>query len=565
MKVCPQCGSEYELDQRFCPKDGSSLRSPGGAKDLLGQVIAERYHVLKKLGEGGMGQVYLAEHVKMGRKSAVKVMHQAMNADADAVSRFNREAANAARINHPNVCSIYDFGETPDGMIYLAMEFIEGESLTSMVEREQALAPTRAGDVVRQVAAALSVAHDLGIVHRDLKPDNIMITRTKDSADLVKVVDFGIAKASDNEAQKVTKTGLVVGTPEYMSPEQLAGDKLDGRSDIYSLGLVAYHCLTGTLPFQSESAQEAMIMRLTDVPRRLEVGKPDVAWPEALQQVMDRVLARDARDRYATATEFARDFVREVASVPSAARADASTMVLPASKTSAADARTAAVPATRVAAPSERSAPSKPNAGAASAAASAAPPASAAKGGTMVPAILGVVAVAAAVGGYALFGKGGGTADTPPAATQQSAPAQAVQGSPAAVTPLSVPSSKSMPDASAPKGTTGTNATPAPTSGGAPSTVEIARELTRLRALAESDDAAKADDALNGVLDLLPSLAAKADKAEAGYIRALGTYYGSSSGGKTRGCKIAADTKPLAAGTRMADPLDAFMTVSCTP
>ncbi|MCU0624734.1 MAG: serine/threonine protein kinase, partial [Gemmatimonadaceae bacterium] len=198
MKVCPQCGSEYELDQRFCPKDGSALRSSGGAKDLLGQVIAERYHILKKLGEGGMGQVYLAEHVKMGRKSAVKVMHAAMNADADAVSRFNREAANAARISHPNVCAIYDFGETPDGMIYLAMEFIEGQSLTAIVEQAGALAPSRAGDLVRQVGAALAVAHDQGIVHRDLKPDNIMVTRTKDGADLVKVVDFGIAKASDN-------------------------------------------------------------------------------------------------------------------------------------------------------------------------------------------------------------------------------------------------------------------------------------------------------------------------------------------------------------------------------
>src|SRR5204863_13642 len=148
-----------------------------------------------------------------------------------------------------NVAGIYDFGETPDGLIYLAMEFIEGESLTSLIEKHGALAPMRAAEINRQSADALGAAHDMGIVHRDLKPDNIMIAKARDGGDLVKVVDFGIAKAHGNEAQKVTKTGMVVGTPEYMSPEQLSGDKLDGRSDIYSMGLVAFNMLTGLLPF----------------------------------------------------------------------------------------------------------------------------------------------------------------------------------------------------------------------------------------------------------------------------------------------------------------------------
>ena len=266
-KTCPQCGNEYPFEQRFCPNDGTTLRGKNVAGDLVGTIIADRYHVVKKLGEGGMGQVYLAEHVKMGRKSAVKVMNPGMTQDPDAISRFNREASNASRINHANVAAIYDFGETPDGIIYLAMEYVEGDALTKVIETHGALPPRRAGDIMRQSGEALAAAHDLGIVHRDLKPDNIMITRGRDGADLVKIVDFGIAKAGNAENQKVTKTGLVVGTPEYMSPEQLAGDSLDGRSDIYSLALVGFNMLTGKLPFPSETVQESMIMRLTDRPR----------------------------------------------------------------------------------------------------------------------------------------------------------------------------------------------------------------------------------------------------------------------------------------------------------
>ncbi len=325
LKICPQCGAEYELDQRFCPKDGSTLRLQGGENDLVGSIIADRYHVLRKLGQGGMGQVYLAEHVKMGRKSAVKVMNPGMVHDADAISRFNREAANAARINHPNVAAVYDFGETGDGLIYLAMEFVEGPPLTKLIEQMGSLPPLRAAGIARQAGEALAVAHDMGIVHRDLKPDNIMVARNRDGSDLVKVVDFGIAKVAGNDAQKVTKTGLVVGTPEYMSPEQLAGDKLDGRSDIYSLALVTFNMLTGALPFPSESAQEAMIMRLTDEPKRLAEMKPDVAWTAEVQAVMDRALQRDASMRYATAAEFGRDLLRAVEAMPQSAAVEAGT------------------------------------------------------------------------------------------------------------------------------------------------------------------------------------------------------------------------------------------------
>jgi serine/threonine protein kinase len=309
MKICPVCSTEYPDDVKFCPNDGQTLRSAGPASDLVGQVVADRYHVVKKLGEGGMGQVYLAEHVKMGRRSAIKVMNPSMVHDPDAVARFNREASNASRITHPNVCAIYDFGETPDGLIYLAMEFIEGEPLTDLIEREGALPVPRAAAIFLQTADALQAAHDLGIVHRDLKPDNIMLSRRKGGGDTVKVVDFGIAKAvGGNEAgQKVTKTGLVVGTPEFMSPEQLSGDTLDGRSDLYSLALVFFRMLSGKLPFEATSVQETMIKRLTDEPTKLAEARPDLSFPAGLQPVLDAALARTPTERYQTVAKFAAD------------------------------------------------------------------------------------------------------------------------------------------------------------------------------------------------------------------------------------------------------------------
>ena len=309
MKICPVCSTEYADDVKFCPNDGQTLRSTAPASDLVGQVVADRYHVVKKLGEGGMGQVYLAEHVKMGRRSAIKVMNPAMVHDPDAVARFNREASNASRITHPNVCAIYDFGETPDGLIYLAMEFIEGEPLTDLLEREGALAVPRATAIFLQTADALQAAHDLGIVHRDLKPDNIMLSRKKGGGDTVKVVDFGIAKAvgGDQAGQKVTKTGLVVGTPEFMSPEQLSGDTLDGRSDLYSLALVFYRMLIGKLPFEATSVQETMIKRLTDEPTKLAEARPDLSFPPGLQPVLDTALARTPMERYQSVAKFAAD------------------------------------------------------------------------------------------------------------------------------------------------------------------------------------------------------------------------------------------------------------------
>jgi len=347
-KICPTCSAEYPDTERFCPKDGTVLRSQTGATtDLVGAVIAERYHVLEKLGEGGMGQVYLAEHVKMGRRSAVKVMNASMAHDANAIGRFNREASNASRIDHPNVAAIYDFGETPDGLVYLAMQYVEGKTLTQIMQAEGPMPPARAAEIIRQAAEGLDAAHDLGIVHRDLKPDNIMVAKDRDGLDCVKVVDFGIAKAAGSTAQKVTRTGIVVGTPEYMSPEQIAGEEVDARSDLYSLALVAFNLITGDLPFPAESTQTSMVMRLTERARSLAEVRPDIAWPAELQAVMSRALERQPDRRYATTREFGRALQAAVAGMAPIASAAPRTTEMSAPTAVISTAETTAAPTTR--------------------------------------------------------------------------------------------------------------------------------------------------------------------------------------------------------------------------
>src|SRR5438105_3896423 len=298
---------------------------------LIGQLIADRYQVLALIGEGGMGRVYLAEHVRMGRKSALKVINPALATTADAISRFNREAANACKINHPNVAQVYDFGEMADGTLYLAMEYIDGETLDTVVAREGPLPPLRAAQITKQIADALYAAHHLGIVHRDLKPENVMIARHLDGTDWVKVVDFGIAKTIQRDgagSQTVTTAGVSLGTPEYMSPEQLAGEKLDHRTDVYSLGLLLFNMLTGELPYPKLTSKETLVRRLTSRPSTLAEVRPDLPWPEELQPALDRALAPEVADRYDSVSEFGRAVLRAAENVD-VAPAAATTMVIP--------------------------------------------------------------------------------------------------------------------------------------------------------------------------------------------------------------------------------------------
>jgi len=306
---------------------------------LIGQLIADRYQILSLIGEGGMGRVYLAEHVRMGRKSAVKVINPALATTADAISRFNREAANACKINHPNVAQVYDFGEMADGTLYLAMEYIDGETLDAVVAREGSLPALRAAQITKQIADALYAAHHLGIIHRDLKPENVMIARHLDGTDWVKVVDFGIAKTIQRDgsgSQTVTTAGVSLGTPEYMSPEQLAGEKLDHRTDVYSLGLLLFNMLTGQLPYPKLTSKETLVRRLTSRPATLAEVLPDRAWPKGLQAALDRAIAPEVADRYDSVADFGRAVLQaamntevEPMSVPATVVIDPSPATMP--------------------------------------------------------------------------------------------------------------------------------------------------------------------------------------------------------------------------------------------
>jgi serine/threonine-protein kinase len=300
LKVCPQCGTEFETSVRFCPSDGTALR-PKGSDSLVGRVLAERYHILKRIGEGGMGRVYLGEHVKMNRQCAIKVMSPALVNDHESAARFAREASSAARIIHPNVAAVFDYGES-DGLVYLVMEYVDGEPLSRIMAREAPLSLERSVDLARQIADGLGSAHELGIVHRDLKPDNILISRNKAGREVAKVVDFGIAKVvKESAADALTRTGLVIGTPEFMSPEQLLGDPIDARSDLYALGCIVHLMLTASPPFAAATREQMIKRRLTeDAPH---VQQLDPGLPDSLDRIVVRLLARNPVERYASAAE----------------------------------------------------------------------------------------------------------------------------------------------------------------------------------------------------------------------------------------------------------------------
>jgi serine/threonine protein kinase len=313
---------------------------PGSASasdpsSLVGRLLADRYRIVAKLGEGAMGAVYLGEHLQLGRRDAIKVMRPDFAQDREAIARFTRGTRNVSAIRHPNVCTIYDFSDTPDGVRYLAMEYIEGATLKEVLDREGRLPPVRAADIACQVADALQAAHDVGVIHRDLKPGNIMLCRgpRADSKETVKVVDFDISKgAGEAEGEEVTRTGFVVGTPEYMSPEQLIGERLDGRSDLYSLAVVLFRMLTGRLPFRATNVQDMMLERLTGSPMRLDEALSGVELPgmAGFQRALDRALARKAVDRQTTTSEFGREIAAALRDATLAASASPALAISPA-------------------------------------------------------------------------------------------------------------------------------------------------------------------------------------------------------------------------------------------
>jgi serine/threonine-protein kinase len=306
-KVCPTCLGRYPLDFNVCPKDATKLEAAdAGGDPLIGAVLGQTYQVMRALGEGGMGKVYEARHLRLTtRRFAVKILHLELARQTDVLSRFQREAEAAAAIDHAHVLDVFDVARTEDGRPYIVGEFLQGQDFHEYLEKVHKLDVGLAVAIGRQVASALAAAHRAGIVHRDLKPENLFVIHDRQvpgrpGIPFVKVLDFGISKIVDSE-QNLTRTGMVMGTPNYMAPEQARGDKVDHRADIYAFGAILYRMLTGKRAFEGTDPSAVMTAVIYDEPVRPRDREPSI--PEAMEVVIQRLMAKDARDRYQSMDE----------------------------------------------------------------------------------------------------------------------------------------------------------------------------------------------------------------------------------------------------------------------
>jgi serine/threonine-protein kinase len=331
---CPKCKTVYAGEARFCPKDGSPLVDVGGkggkavqtpagasktevrkvapktgpsisrAGTLTHQTLDRRYEIQRKLGEGGMAFVYEATDANTGEGVAIKVLSPKLSKDESSVERLRREAGLAMRLEHPNACKILRLGETEDGLIYLVMPYLRGELLSDREVKVGPMPPDEGAELLVECCAGLHHAHQLNIVHRDLKPENIMLVQGDDGLEHAVVMDFGLAK--ENRAApgvaKLTATGIILGTPEFMSPEQIRGRTLDARSDVYALGIVGFEMYTGKLPFQGRTPQEMMIARLRGKAMPLRTFRSDFS--KKLEAVIMKSLEPDPDDRYPNARDY---------------------------------------------------------------------------------------------------------------------------------------------------------------------------------------------------------------------------------------------------------------------
>jgi serine/threonine-protein kinase len=310
---CPSCQTAVDASQRFCPTCGTVLAQGEGAGQtadpMIGLVLGGKYTVIRLIGEGGMGAVYEGEQ-QLGtskRKVAVKTLHPHLSRDAKIKARFEREVGTVAQLEHPNTIQVYDFGTTPEGILYIVMEFLHGKSLADQLEKFGAMPPERAENILQQVCGSLEEAHARGIVHRDLKPDNVVLVERAGKKDFVKVLDFGIAKRSkeeDKDEQKLTQQGMVLGTPPYMSPEQFTGRPIDSRSDIYSLAVMAYEMLSGKLPFKADTAWEWATQHMTQPPIPIESLPEASRTTGAMRFALRKALAKSPDERFQTVKEF---------------------------------------------------------------------------------------------------------------------------------------------------------------------------------------------------------------------------------------------------------------------
>jgi serine/threonine-protein kinase len=301
---------------------GKTSYLPDTGDPLIGQTLAGRYQIVRKLGEGGMGAVYLATHELLEKQVALKVLHGEFARKPDLVERFMQEAKAASRIRHENVIDISDFGKTPEGLVFFAMELLKGHDLHDEVARArlngQLLPWSRSKKIFLQICAALTAAHDKGIIHRDLKPENVYLVEFLGDPDFVKLLDFGIAKLTEvnEEGRKLTKTGMLFGTPEYMSPEQARGEKVDHRVDVYAMGCILFQLVTGRVPFEADNFMGVLSLHLTEPPPAIPDAVFDrIGAPRALAGVIATALAKDRHQRWAKIDDFA-NAVRQVCGDP---------------------------------------------------------------------------------------------------------------------------------------------------------------------------------------------------------------------------------------------------------
>lgn len=307
MKTCPQCQRSYPVSFAVCPQDGSRLTE--SLEWAEGTVIRGKYRIVAKIGEGGMGAVYKALHMHFNESCALKVMAPQLMNDTALVKRFGREAIIARKLRHRNAVKVEDFDETEDGRPFIVMEYIEGQSLKHLMNATGPLSVARTSSIIKQAAAALDAAHQLGLVHRDIKPDNIVLVLSG-GEEVAKVLDFGIAKIRDSQSTSsgmaLTATGMVIGTPPYMSPEQAKGadsDEIDGRSDIYSLGVVMYQMLTGVLPLKADTPLNMLFAQIQTPPTPIYEARPGVKIPAPVGELVMRCLEKDRSRRPQTGRE----------------------------------------------------------------------------------------------------------------------------------------------------------------------------------------------------------------------------------------------------------------------
>jgi serine/threonine protein kinase len=340
---CEHCGQHHDARVGPCPLAGRGMHTkpprpplpsqqvsdsvttaPMARRDLVGTIVGEKYVVRAILGEGGMGTVYEAEHMTIGRAVAVKVLHPKQMRKKESVRRFHHEARAAGAIGHPNICEVYDLGTLDDGRPYLVMEKLVGKTLADRVKEEGGLPFEDVIDILTQVLSGLVAAHGKGILHRDIKPENVFLTERVGCAPVAKLLDFGVSKATSplrsaidgDDEMDLTRTGMVMGTPYYMSPEQARGDRdLDVRVDMYACGVICYEAVTGRRPFLANNYNALLLQILSTKPRPARELRPDL--PAAFARLIEKAMARKRDDRYQNATEFQRDLQRLRAPAPS--------------------------------------------------------------------------------------------------------------------------------------------------------------------------------------------------------------------------------------------------------